>query len=629
MAGIDFDVSNIGGFVKLEYNDANIVVYIGNNQTVSIRNNRYIEFNDIDQYEFHNNLCNDDTVRRNLVIDYDNLIDKRGTATPQQYVEVLITSGDLDQQVVAGGGAGTNVTIVGDTVGLAKEAKQDTGNTSLSSIDSKTPVDPATVTKQNEIITAINGISAGGDATAANQVTQITEAQTANAALSSIDSKITADPSTATLQTAGNTSLSSIDSKIPADPATVTKQNEIISAISAGSFDGSIVFPKAFTDISGALHTESATTQIDLKQTKDNLPLFFDRVNNGTATQIHSGLNAETVMSVLSGGDYAIAQTKERFNYLTGKTKRILLTFSNFDVQSGVIKRAGYFNGGVTAPYDTFDGVYIESDGTTINVCFAKNGSVTKIPRSSWNDPLNGTGPSGLNIDFDNFIILRIEFLWLGGGPIRFQIETNDELYTFHTVLNGNSISSTYISSPNQPARYEIRSTGGSGSLDQICTTVGNSGGNDLIGVERGYIGFENINLSSTANNYLVYSSRLKQTHLDVTVSILDYETLFTTNDNFVYTVLMNPTFSVAPTYTDISNSALQIASGNGSITVSGGTILRSGVGSQQQVISARQTNVLRLGSTIAGVADEIVYAVRPLTSNARAYATQNWLENN
>lgn len=553
MAGTDFDVSNLSGFVKAEYNDANIVAYLGNNMTVTIRSSNWIEFNDLNQYEFHNNLCNDDTVRRNLVIDYANLIDKLGTTTAVEYVELLISSGTLDAQYGSGGGG-------------------------------------------------------GGDASASNQLLQIAEAEETNTLLTGIDAKV----STEAKQDTANATLTSI-----------------LAEIGSSAFDGQITFPKVFTDISGALHTESATTQIDLKQTKDDLPLFFSRISSGTATQVHSTANAETVLSVSANADYAIAQTKERFNYLTGKTKRIILTATNFDNVASTVKRVGYFNGGLVAPYSTFDGVYLESDGTTHNVCVAKAGTVTKVARALWDDPFNGTGPSGLTIDFANFLIIRIEFLWLGGGSIRFQIETNDEVYNLHTINNGNDISGTYIKSPNQPVRYEIRSTGGSSSLNQICSTVGNSGGNDLLGTERGYLNFENVLLSSTANDYLVYSTRLKQTHLDVTVSILDYDTILTTNDNFLYFVLLNPTFSSTPTYNAITNSAVEIATGNGTITVSSGTVLRSGVGNQKTVISVSQSNVLRLGSTIAGVADEIAYVIRPLTSNARAYVAENWIENN
>ena len=482
---------------------------------------------------------------------FADLSNNYGTADAEEYVDYLATNGFFFDESTGGGGT-SDVNVISQSAGLSLESKQDIGNTSLSNIDTKTPNDPATVTKQNEIITAISGIIGGVE----------------------------------------------------------------------------ISFPKVFTDISGALHTEQFTTQIDLKQTKDNLPLFFHRINSGGATQIHSTANAQTAMSVAGGSDYAIAQTFERFNYLTGKTKRIILTCTNFGVQSNVVKRVGYFNGGVIAPYTSFDGIYLESDGTTINVCLAKLGVVNSVSRASWDDPVDGTGASGLDINFDNYLIIRIEFLWLGGGSVRFQIETNDEIYTFHTFKNGALLTETYMQSPNQPIRYEIRSTGGSGLLNQICATVGNSGGNDNLGVERGYANFKNVQLSSTNNNYLAYAVRLKSTYLDVSISILDFFALFTTNDNFEYAILLNATYSTSLTYTPIPNSALEIATGNGSITVSGGIVLRSGFGSLRTVIDVVQENVLRLGSQIDGTQTEIAFYLRPLTGNARANSSFNWIEN-
>ena len=83
--------------------------------------------------------------------------------------------------------------------GLATEAKQDTGNTSLSSIDSKL-TDNATATKQD----------------------------TGNTSLSSIDGKLT-DVATATKQDTGNSSLAtiagdttSLDAKVPSQGAAAT-----------------------------------------------------------------------------------------------------------------------------------------------------------------------------------------------------------------------------------------------------------------------------------------------------------------------------------------------------------------------------------------------------------------------
>lgn len=389
-------------------------------------------------------------------------------------------------------------------------------------------------------------------------------------------------------------------------------------------------FPRSFTDKSGSLHTESIQTQIDLKTTKDKLPLFFDETVNGTATSVFNVADAAVQMDVSANGDYVIRQTKERFNYLTGKTKKIDLTCTNMGVQSGVVKRAGYYNGSETSPYDTFDGIFLEMNGETHNVCVAKSGTVVRIPRSEWDDPLDGTGASGQTVDFDRFLIIRIEFLWLGGGPVTFSIETNDNLYQFHTFKHGNLIQDIYIKSPNQPVRYEIRSTGGTGQFNTICSTVGNYGGDDKLGLEEGIETFKDVQLTTQGTQYLVYATRLKPTYLDVTVTVLEFSFLLETNDDFLYRVLFNPTFSATPTFSPLVNSAVEIGTGDGSITITdNGHIMRTGAGNQESVVTATSENVLRLGSNIDGTPDVIAFTVEPLTNNLRGTATQNWIENN
>ena len=88
--------------------------------------------------------------------------------------------------------------------GSATSAKQDTGNTSLASIDSKTPASPATSGKQD----------------------------TGNTSLASIDSKIPSSPATAGNQTTGNTSLSSINTNAgsTSDAAVTSDANGTLSA---------------------------------------------------------------------------------------------------------------------------------------------------------------------------------------------------------------------------------------------------------------------------------------------------------------------------------------------------------------------------------------------------------------
>lgn len=95
----------------------------------------------------------------------------------------------------------------GVIIDFATSAKQDTGNTSLASIDTKLS-SQATAVNQATEIASLSSIDTklSSQATAANQATEI-------ASLSSIDTKLSSQ-ATAALQTTGNASLSSMDGKL-------------------------------------------------------------------------------------------------------------------------------------------------------------------------------------------------------------------------------------------------------------------------------------------------------------------------------------------------------------------------------------------------------------------------------
>jgi len=114
------------------------------------------------------------------------------------------------------------------------------------------------------------------------------------------------------------------------------------------------------------------------------------------------------------------------------------------------------------------------------------------IPQSEWDDPLDGTGPSGLVYDFFNGNVYEISWIYLGFGPIVFSILSPDGQYIpIHTIKYPNSNIRTHISLPYLPVRAEIDNTGSGvkieikiGSLD---AAIYDGGGNDIARRSRGF----------------------------------------------------------------------------------------------------------------------------------------------
>jgi hypothetical protein len=80
-----------------------------------------------------------------------------------------------------------------------------------------------------------------------------------------------------------------------------------------------------------------------------------------------------------------------------------------------------------------------------------------KIPQSSWNlDRMDGTGPSGYNIDLARMQMFYIDFTWYGAGFVRWGLRgPNGDVTYVHKMPNNNLNFEAYMRSGNLPARYE------------------------------------------------------------------------------------------------------------------------------------------------------------------------------
>lgn len=81
----------------------------------------------------------------------------------------------------------------------------------------------------------------------------------------------------------------------------------------------------------------------------------------------------------------------------------------------------------------------------------------TRIPQSQFNlDRIDGTGPSGYNINLARMQMFYIDYSWYGAGFIRWGVRgpEGDVIYV-HKLANNNVNSEAYMRSGNLPARYE------------------------------------------------------------------------------------------------------------------------------------------------------------------------------
>ena len=354
------------------------------------------------------------------------------------------------------------------------------------------------------------------------------------------------------------------------------------------------------------------------KQLFDNLPLYFDDIQySGSGTSsTYSSNTASSILSVsATTAGKRVRQTYMRFNYQPSKSQLIYITgvLKKSGGGTGIISRMGYF--------DENDGLFLQRSGNITSFVRRTNASGSPVDnittQANWNiDKMDGSGLSGIELDFSKTQILVIDFEWLGVGSIRFGFVINGIVYYAHQINNANNLTQVYMSTPNLPIRYEIENsgTGVASSLEAICASVTSEGGLELTATNR-YISTDGTPVSATKNKLnAILAMRLKNECLDATVDILDLSLLTTSNDNYEWQLILNPSGLNSLSYTPVPNSVIEYAVPPNGTNISGGYALAGGYAQAKTDIQSEQLKaMLKLGSSITGLRDQIVLACYPL----------------
>ena len=246
-------------------------------------------------------------------------------------------------------------------------------------------------------------------------------------------------------------------------------------------------------DAFGRIRSASPTSLFDTKFEYDTQPLLFTTSITGSGTVTKTANEASIILSTggTANNAAAINQTKQFFPYEPGKSQQVLMTGILGLQVSNVRSEIGYFNEN--------NGLFFRMDGypngTTSNSVVGASvvqrtntsGSVvdTVVPQASWNfDKMDGTGPSGITLDFSKAQIFAIDFEWLGVGRVRFGFFLEGSLLVCHQIQNSNNKTSPYMASAVLPCRASIANASsgviaGTNTMKQICMTVISEGGTD------------------------------------------------------------------------------------------------------------------------------------------------------
>lgn len=90
-------------------------------------------------------------------------------------------------------------------------------------------------------------------------------------------------------------------------------------------------------------------------------------------------------------------------------------------------------------------------DGDSFGVMRWQNDVLFPVPQAEWDDPMDGTGVSGMTLDPQKLNVYEIRFQYLGAGAIQFCIEDDStgQFVVVHTILYANNNTTPSIHNPN------------------------------------------------------------------------------------------------------------------------------------------------------------------------------------
>lgn len=374
-------------------------------------------------------------------------------------------------------------------------------------------------------------------------------------------------------------------------------------------------------DAFGRLRVSEGTSILELSQVYDKRPRLVNEVTGGTVTSNHDAVNSCVVMSGTGANSYVIRQSYMVAPYQTGKGQLFEGSFSNFQLQTNVIKRIGQFTASSGSTFfSNPDGYFLESNGVTNVISFQvwKTGSLTfSAATTIWNnDKFDPT-----TIDWSKTQLMMVDYQWLGVGRMRFYLIFGGLPYLMYEHTGTNNLSNVYMTSPNKPIRYEIRTLGGTGKFDMLCSQVSIEGTLNQLWIPCGVSHEQTSTLVTSGTKYAFLGIRTGPSYESISPILKQISIMNTSNDDYLVTIEIDPTISGSYTWTGTSQVEIQKALGDGSQTVTGtGDILASWIGAAgTNLISEYQLldSQVNPGLKIDGSNQAIWVCITPLGANA------------
>jgi hypothetical protein len=373
-------------------------------------------------------------------------------------------------------------------------------------------------------------------------------------------------------------------------------------------------------DAFGRQRVSNPFTLFDSTMRYDKRPdQWYEVTAGGATTNFLTNASTLELRTTTASGDSVLRRTKQNFPYQAGKSLLILQSFAGAPLSSGLVQEIGFFN--------DQNGVMVRADGTTIQFVIRSftTGSVVEnvISQSSWNLD------TFASLDFSKAQIFAVDLEWLGVGRVRCGFVVDGVIKYCHEFKHANNINGVYMQTAILPLSYRIANTTAQASgrtLQQICCSILSEGGYEPDGATYS-VSHSLASIPNASGERVTAGIRMASGRTGNVILPTKIDVACSTSDIIVWRLRLNPTVS-GVTWIAANNGRGNVEVTTSATTVSGGTIVNTGIVSQGQSLGLSIDSAIRLalGVNASGQSDVLMLTVDS-DGAAKAVGQLGWVE--
>jgi hypothetical protein len=372
-------------------------------------------------------------------------------------------------------------------------------------------------------------------------------------------------------------------------------------------------------DAFGRQRVSNPFTLFDSTMRYDKRPdQWYEITAGGATTNFLTNASSLELKTTTASGDSVLRRTKQNFPYQAGKSLLILQSFTGSPLSSGLVQEIGFFN--------DQNGVMVRANGTTIQFVIRSftTGSVVEnvVSQSSWNID------TFFSLDFSKAQIFAVDLEWLGVGRVRCGFVVDGAIRYCHEFNHANNINGVYMQTAILPLSYRMANTTAQASgrtLQQICCSVLSEGGYEPDGAT--YSISAPLNVAGASGERVTAGIRMASGRTGNVILPTKIDVACSTNDVVVWRLRLNPTVS-GVTWAAATNGRGNVETTVAATTISGGTVVNTGIVSQGQSVNLSVDTAIRLalGVNASGQSDVLMLTIDSELS-AKAIGQIGWVE--